>query len=151
MSSTSLAENAKACTEEFDQILELFPDRSDDSSHPLYQKVLDRLSKSLLGVDKDKIQGLSRKMINHEYERFKSWKDISQHILDNKSDLAAFSTILSTGEFVKVMQEALIGIEGTINTEHVPYTDCRNPHEPNKATNSTPDSCRQESQRSVLR
>ena len=108
MSSTSLAENAKACTEQFDQMLELFPDKDETLSHPLYQKVLDYFAKALAGTDKDSIQGLSRKMIDHEYERFNSWIDIGQHIMENQSDLSASH---STRDFVQLLLEALISVK----------------------------------------
>ena len=108
MSSTSLAENAKACTEQFDQMLELFPEKDENSSHRLYQKVFDYFAKVLPGTDKNSIQGLSRKMIDHEYERFNSWIDIGQHIIDNQSDLSASH---STGDFVQLMLEALISVK----------------------------------------
>ena len=108
MSSTSLAENAKACTEQFDQMLELFPGKDESSSQPLYQKVLDYFAKVLPGMDKDSIQGLSRKMIDHEYERFNSWMDIGQHIIENQSDLSASH---STGELVQLLLKALISVK----------------------------------------
>ena len=107
MSSTSLVENVKACKEQFGQILELFPDKDENSSHPLSQKVLDRIHKFFHGTDRDAIYGLSRKMIDHEYQRLNSWVDGNQHILNNQSDLSAFDDIDC---LLKSMLKALISL-----------------------------------------
>lgn len=108
LSATSLAETVKACTEQFEQILELFPHENGEPSHPLPQKMIDRFSKFLHGTDKDSIHGMSRKMISHQHDRFSSWRDSNQHIVDNQPDLAVS---YSTGVFVRVMLRTLVDMK----------------------------------------